>query len=171
MKRFFLVSMLLLLVTPLFAQWWMPSATNQANYSRNIALETIFKNVPIPPVQNAIERKMVSWRATMFDVENRLGYVYIICSGLGPIGYYTIFGKVASLNSYLVPEYDKNTNSDNQYDKPVADLDGTYGHNIEGVFFRTSTGGYVEIPTSGPVGYLYSTEPPPTFLNLKQINK
>ena len=101
---------------------------------------------------------MVAWRATLFDIPYKLGYVYLTCAGVGFIGYYTIFGKVASLNSFIVPQ-EEYVGSGAVI--ASADIDGTWGENIDGVFFRTDNGTYVEIPTNGPIGYLYSDKPIP----------
>ena len=159
MKKFLVA--FALMVTVAFsasAQWWISSSTDRSTYAGDKAIEQIFKNIPIPNVTNAVERKMVVWRATIFNVENKLGYVYVICAGVGPIGYYTISGKVASLQSYLTPEFDYGGNA---YDKPRPDLDGTYGSNVDGVFFRTTDGTYVELPTNGALSYLYADKPLP----------
>lgn len=160
MKKNLLALLLMVMVAfTASAQWWAASASTQANWNRDSAIERIFKSVPVPQINTALERKMVAWRASLFDNENKLGYVYVICAGVGPIGYYTVSGKVSSLNSFLVPEVAYS--GEGSYDKPMPDLDGTYGSNIEGVFFRTTDGTYVEMPTVGAMSYLYSDKPLP----------
>ena len=125
------------------------------------SLVNLFEKVPAPIVTTAQERKLVARRVETFDVENKLGYVYIFLDGSStPLGYYTIFGKVASLNSFLVPQ--QRVSGSGIIDD--ADLDGTYGHNIEGVFFFTDNNTYVE--WNGK--YLYSDQPLP--LKVPQLN-
>jgi hypothetical protein len=48
-----------------------------------------------------------------------------------------------------------------------ADIDGTYGDNIQGVFGFTVQGTYFEIPTNGIMGYMYNDFPLP--LNVPQF--
>ena len=145
--------------------------------AKDASLETIVTKVPTPVVKTAQERKLVAKRVERFDVENKLGYVYIFVAGNStPMGYYTCIGKVASLNSYLVPQqkivdryqgksFDQANQTVWRSMNPTlvedADLDGTYGSNIEGVFFFTDNDTYVEIPTGGPIGYFYTDEPLP----------
>ena len=133
------------------------------------------KPIPVPEITQAVEREMIARRAKLFDQQNKLGYVYLISQSGSVLGYYTIFGKMASLNSYLVPQ-EKITdervyrNSDGSYTRSRiggyfvmddADLDGTYGSNIEGVFFFTDNGTYVELPTTAGVTPIYSDKPLP----------
>ena len=68
-------------------------------------------------------------------------------------------GKVSSLNSYLTPdsEYYEGTNSDTIRTNNLwlADVDGSYGENDDGIFFFTTDGKYVEWTGE----YLYSDIP------------
>ena len=137
---------------------------NRGQISKEDNLTRIINAVPVPQLKTAQERQMVVDRALRFDVEHKLGYVYIFISGTStPLGYYTIIGKVASLNSFLVPQQ-RVVNYGSNIGLAVlddADLDGTYGNNIEGVFFFTDNKVYVEMPTNGPMGYLYADQPIP----------
>ena len=127
--------------------------------------------VPVPVLMTAQERKMVVRRAQRFDVENKLGYVYIITESGAIIGYYTIFGKVASLRSYLTPVDQVIVPASTDGGGVVVeapDIDGTYGENVEGVFFFTDNDVYVE--WNGK--YLYSDQILPIRtikLNVKTI--
>ncbi|HPR91745.1 MAG TPA: hypothetical protein PLR64_00605 [Candidatus Dojkabacteria bacterium] len=158
MKKMFVVLMLFMAIFSASAQWWAPSGADKAGYDRDKILEKLTRAVPVPEIKFAQERKMVAWRAMLFDVENKLGYVYVFCAGVGPVGYYTIFGKVASLNSYLMTQ--QKVYSDGAV-VDYYDIDGTAGENISGAFMRTDNGTYVEIPTNGCLGYLYSDKPLP----------
>jgi len=141
--------------------WWFSnSSRNSAEYDSKKTFRRLCQLVPVPEIQNGMERKMVGWRATTFDTPSKMGYVYVFCSGVGAIGYYVVYGKVASLNSFMVPE-DEYWSSGGVLSSP--DIDGTYGHNIEGVFFRTTTGAYVEMSTNGPLGYMYYDQPIPVL--------
>lgn len=69
------------------------------------------------------------------------------------VGKFTVDGKVSSLNSFLTPDSDYY--SCNATNKWIADVDGSYGENDNGIFFFTPDGKYVE--WSGI--YLYSDIP------------
>ena len=63
-------------------------------------------------------------------------------------------GKVTSLNSYLTPDstyYSRETGSVTW----LADVDGSYGENDQGIFFFTTDGKYIEWTGI----YLYSDIP------------
>lgn len=157
-----------------------PTAIQEGQAAKDQNLDAVLRSVPIPVVQTAQERKNVAKRVERFDVENKLGYVYVFLPGVGPIGYYAIIGRVSSLNSFLVPQQritDEMAfrNSDGTYTTrrvsgyyvmDDADLDGTYGTNHEGVFFFTDNDVYVEIPASMP--YMYSDQPLP--LRVAKLN-
>ena len=106
-----------------------PSSMTKQQTAKEVSLQALFDKVPTPTVETAQERKLVAKRVERFDVENKLGYVYIFIAG-----------------SHVLDD---------------ADLDGTYGHNHEGVFFFTDNDVYVEIPVDGPVGYFYTDQPLP----------
>ena len=89
-----------------------------------------------------------------------LGYVVLFTESGSVIGRFTVEGKVTSLNSYLTPdsEYferalgDSPGNPDNEW---LADVDGSYGTNDNGIFFFTPDGKYIEWTGI----YLYSDIP------------
>ena len=93
-------------------------------------------------------------------IEKPLGYVVLLTESGSVVGKFTVDGKVSSLNSFLTPdsEYyeiyngDEFVGDDNHW---LADVDGSYGENDNGVFFFTPDGKYVE--WSGI--YLYSDIP------------
>lgn len=121
--------------------------------------------VPAPVVKTSIERKNLKRRIERINTENMVSYVYLLSQTGKVVAYYTINGKVSSLNSYLtamerVAVISKQTGeimpsgacrdartfaSDSEVVTLEApDLDGSYGKNIEGVFFFTTEGAYVE---------------------------
>lgn len=168
MKKLFVLVLFLALATSMFAQWWDPTGKAKNSYNKELVVKRLIAETPVPEIRFGWERKMIAWRAMTFDVENKMGFVYLICSGIGPMGYYTVIGKVASLNSFLTRQ---NTTAGS--DGAVLDdydIDGTTGENVDGVFFRTTDGAYVEIPTNGPMGYIYSDKPIAIFKNAPLIN-
>jgi len=139
-----------------------PSAYDQNTEVKDRVMQSATATVPAYRPTNFLERQMINWRAKTFDQPNKIGYVYVLVAGVGPIGYYTVFGKVASLNSFNVPQQKVLTGlSGNNPVVDDADVDGTWGHNIEGVFAKTDNGAYIEIPTTGAMGYIYSDIPLP----------
>lgn len=176
MKKLFGI-MLIALVFPFFscAMAQSDSSMRSGQTAKEQTMERLVEAIPVPKITNANEREMIARRAVLFDVKNKLGYVYLIANNGAVIGYYSIFGKMASLNSFLVPQQRitdittrRNPNG-SYYTQRVsgwyvlddADLDGTYGSNIEGVFFFTDNGTYVELPTTAGITPVYSDKPLP----------
>lgn len=87
------------------------------------------------------------------EIERPLGYIVLFTEGGGVVGRYVVDGKVTSLNSYLTPdsEYYSSSYSVNW----IADVDGSYGENDQGIFFFTPDGKYIEWTGI----YLYSDIP------------
>lgn len=83
-----------------------------------------------------------------------LGYVVLFTQSGSVVGRFEVDGKVSSLNSYLTPdsEWYESTASRNDW---IADVDGSYGYNDDGIFLFTPDGKYIE--WNG--GYLYSDIP------------
>ncbi len=76
-------------------------------------------------------------------VKKPLGYIILIDSGV-VVNKYVVDGQVTSLNSYLTPDseyYERNNSSNNKW---LADVDGTFGTNNEGIFFFDADGEYHE---------------------------
>lgn len=117
--------------------------------------------VPIPQIANSVERQNIAARAKLFDAQNKTSYIYLISYGK-VMAFYTVKGKVSSLNSYMTPQeqlvdgsgkscsndYIGYSSSGYTY-KPCysvssPDIDGAYGDNTDGIFFFTTDGAYVE---------------------------
>lgn len=88
-----------------------------------------------------------------------LGYVVLLTESGSVVAKFTVDGKVSSLNSFLTPDseyyelvYGGDYTKENKW---LADVDGSYGENDNGIFFFTPDGKYVE--WSGI--YLYSDIP------------
>lgn len=100
--------------------------------------------------------------ALICQIEKPLGYVILMTESGGVVGKFTVDGKVSSLNSFLTPdsehyeqEYWSDGDSWDGANEWIADVDGSYGENDNGIFFFTPDGKYVE--WSGI--YLYSDIP------------
>ena len=91
-------------------------------------------------------------------VERPLGYI-VLFAGNTVVSSFIVDGKVSSLNSYLSPdsEYYELAYGGNyrEYNKWLADVDGSYGENDNGIFFFTPNGNYIEWTGE----YLYSDIP------------
>ena len=92
-------------------------------------------------------------------VEKPLGYIVLITESGAILGSFVVDGKVSSLNSYLTPDseyYEIATGSTvTYYNDWLADVDGSYGSNDNGIFFFTPDGKYIEWTGT----YLYSDIP------------
>lgn len=92
------------------------------------------------------------------EVEKPLGYI-VLFAGNTVVDRFVVDGKVSSLNSYLTPDseyyelaYGGTYTRTNEW---LADVDGTYGENDNGIFFFTPNGNYIEWTGE----YLYSDIP------------
>ena len=130
------------------------------------AADTLQSNQPTPnDLEYSLERynliRRAYWvngqrekaNALPCEVEKPLGYI-VLFSGNVVVGNFVVDGKVSSLNSYLTPDteyptYDSTTND------WLADVDGSYGSNDNGIFFFTPDGKYIEWTGT----YLYSDIP------------
>jgi hypothetical protein len=91
-------------------------------------------------------------------VEKPLGYV-VLFAGNAVLGSFVVDGKITSLNSYLTPDseyFELVTGSTSTYvNRWIADIDGSFGANDNGIFFFTPDGKYIEWNGT----YLYSDIP------------
>jgi hypothetical protein len=96
--------------------------------------------------------------ALVCAIEKPLGYI-VLFSGNAVVGRFVVDGKVSSLNSYLTPDSDYYEivygGTSMYYNNWLADVDGCYGENDNGIFFFTPDGKYVEWTGE----YLYSDIP------------
>ena len=86
------------------------------------------------------------------EIEKPLGYI-VLFAGNATVGSFVVDGKVSSLNSFLTP--DSEYYSSSSLTKWLADIDGSYGENDNGIFFFTPDGKYIEWTGE----YLYSDIP------------
>lgn len=108
--------------------------------------------VPMPQLQTSLERENIANRAKLFNTPDKISYIYLISFGK-VMAFYTVKGKVSSLNSYMSPQeqlIDQDGNpchvgdSGHCFVVQAPDVDGSYGQNANGVFFFTTDGAYVE---------------------------
>ena len=94
-------------------------------------------------------------------IEKPLGYIVLFTDNGAVVGSFIVDGKVSSLNSYLTPDseyYELNQSeygTSQDFNKWIADIDGSYGENDNGIFFFTPDGKYIEWTGT----YLYSDIP------------
>lgn len=100
------------------------------------------------------------------EIEKPLGYIVLFTDNGAVVGSFIVDGKVSSLNSYLTPDSEAYeiggeatdneiyTNGTEENDW-LADVDGSYGENDNGIFFFTPDGKYIEWTGT----YLYSDIP------------
>ena len=86
-------------------------------------------------------------------IERPLGYIVLFTESGAVVGSFIVDGKVTSLNSYLTP--DSTRYATNTFSDWLADVDGSYGENDNGIFFFTPDGRYLEWTGT----YLYSDIP------------
>lgn len=93
--------------------------------------------------------------ALICGVEKPFGYI-ILFSGNSVVGNFVVDGKVSSLNSFLTPSnIEKYYSNGATINTEMADVDGSYGENDNGIFFFTVDGKYIEWTGT----YLYSDIP------------
>ena len=73
-----------------------------------------------------------------------LGYIVLFSSSGAVIGRFIVDGKVSSLNSFLTPNMVQDRNSNGVKETELPDVDGSYGENVNGIFFFTTDGKYIE---------------------------
>lgn len=135
------------------------SASNNATKESNAITNQIATNIPVPQLTTSSERKNVAKRAELFNNEEKISYIYLVSYGK-VMAFYPVQGKVSSLQSYMTPvdkmvlgngsdcnegdQWGQSDDSGDCYVVSAPDIDGTYGENVEGIFFFTTEGAYVE---------------------------
>lgn len=144
-----------------------PSGSRQDIYTTQENANIIQENQPTPTdLEYSLERYNLIRRAYWVngqrekalslpcEIERPLGYIVLFTESGGVVGRYVVDGKVTSLNSYLTPDstYYEGGGYKTSW---LADVDGSYGENDQGIFFFTSDGKYIEWTGT----YLYSDIP------------
>ena len=135
--------------------------------------KTLSENQPIPTdIDYSLERYNLIKRAYWVngqrekantlpcEIEKPLGYIVLFTESGAVVGSFVVDGKVSSLNSFLTPdseyyEFVSGSTSSYCHNDWLADVDGSYGSNDDGIFFFTTDGKYIEWTGT----YLYSDIP------------
>lgn len=138
--------------------WFEPSCRPSDSFKDEVRLteenqKDVIAAVPTPKLQTSQERKNIKRRLETFNAEDKISYIYLISFGK-VMSFYTVQGKVSSVNSYLTPMERLINNkgetcngwndSGGCYPVEAPDLDGSYGTNGDAIFFFTTEGVYVE---------------------------
>lgn len=165
MKKFLVFGLSVILVFALTA--CETSGSRQDIYTTQENANNIQENQPTPTdLEYSLERYNLIRRAYWVngqrekalslpcEIDRPLGYIVLFTESGGVVGRYVVDGKVTSLNSYLTPDstyYSRESGSVTW----LADVDGSYGENDQGIFFFTPDGKYIEWTGT----YLYSDIP------------
>ena len=142
---------------------------SEADMSSNMqTVSSLQENQPTPSDLNySLERynliRRAYWvngqrekaNALVCEIEKPLGYIVLFTEGGGVVGRFVVDGKVSSLNSYLTPDSEAYATGSSYTIDWIADIDGSYGENDQGIFFFTPDGKYIEWTGT----YLYSDIP------------
>lgn len=112
----------------------------------------LIQAVPVPKLETSQERVNLVKRLERFNNADKVSYIYLVNYGK-VMAFYTIKGKVSSVNSMLTTtEQIVNKdggqcswgNSSDCYVVASPDIDGSYGSNGDSIFFFTTEDAYVE---------------------------
>lgn len=144
------------------------TSTKQNTIDTQKATETILENQKTPvDIDYSLERynliKRAYWvngerekaMAVPCAVDRPIGYIVLITGSGSILGSYAVDGKITSLNSYLSPDSEYYGDNNSMHNEWLADVDGSYGENADGVFWFTVDGNYMEWTGQ----YLYSDIP------------
>lgn len=172
-KKFICIMLVIIALIGMLAGCDVEPNGSYVDTTRTIkAASTLQENQPTPTdINYSLERYNLIRRAYWVNgqrekanslpcpVENPLGYIILLTESGSVVGKFTVDGKVSSLNSFLTPDseyYEIDTGASSiMHNNWLADVDGSYGENDNGIFFFTPDGKYVE--WSGI--YLYSDIP------------
>jgi hypothetical protein len=98
-----------------------------------------------PPVQLdwSLERQNINKRTSLWNDSAKISYIYLISYGK-VMAFYTVKGKVSSVNSQITNPEQLVYNGGPRVSMPSPAEDGSYGTNGDAIFFFTTEGVYVE---------------------------
>lgn len=147
------------------------SGTTADRYATQQVAANLAENQPTPTdIDYSLERynliKRAYWvngqrekaNALPCEIVKPLGYIVLFTEAGSVIGSFIVDGKVSSLNSFLTPDsefYEYSKGDLTAKNNWLADVDGSYGENDNGIFFFTTDGKYIEWTGT----YLYSDIP------------
>lgn len=174
MKRFIIVLLALTLIVGCFVGCDDVSGSAIDKQATINIVDNLSANQPTPTdINYSLERynliRRAYWvngqrekaNALVCEIEKPLGYIVLFGESGTVISSFVVDGKVSSLNSYLSPDsefYDKadvTAGTGHYTNNWLADVDGSYGENDNGIFFFTPDGKYIEWTGT----YLYSDIP------------
>jgi hypothetical protein len=79
----------------------------------------------------------------LWNDKNKVSYIYLVSYGK-VMAFYTIKGKVSSVNSQITNPEQISKRWGGYFTMPSPAEDGSYGENGDGIFFFTTDGTYVE---------------------------
>ena len=172
MKRFIILVLTIMVATGCLVGCDLEDTTSQDVIMQQEVAKTLANNQPTPKdIDYSLERynliKRAYWvngqrekaNTLVCEIEKPLGYIVLFTESGAVVGSFVVDGKVTSLNSYLTPDSEYyelvNGSAGPYYNNWLADVDGSYGANDDGVFFFTTDGKYIEWTGT----YLYSDIP------------
>ena len=165
MKKFIcLVAVVVIVLSVCLTGCELNGSNVDANSTKEVA-SNLQSNQPTPTdIEYSLERYNLIRRAYWVNGQREkanalpcsivkpLGYIVLFTENGGAVGSFVVDGKVSSLNSFLTPDSEEYAAT---YSEWIADVDGTYGENDNGIFFFTPDGKYIEWNGT----YLYSDIP------------
>jgi hypothetical protein len=130
-------------------------------------VKNLIENDELPQPKNALERENLKKRIEFMDQKDRIGYLYILTANGQLIREVQVLGKTTGLNTYLTPmeqiEWYEGVDLGEYYGDvaittEAPDLDGTYGENMDGIFWFTPDDIYQELVGSSSAIVFYSSE-------------
>jgi len=151
-----------------------PQTDNRSNFEIQVeaneeSARNITKQYGTAQLTRSQDYENILRRAEYLNQANNVGYLYLLTANGQLVKESQVLGKVTSLNSYITPMEEvvlvenglnRNMSSDSTAYPgtyvvvQAPDLDGTYGDNINGIFWFTPDGAYMEWPGL----YLFSSE-------------
>lgn len=155
MKKFMTLFIMIVIVLTMMVSCDM-SGSRQDTVNQMHAASDLQNNQPTPTdIDYSLERynliRRTYWvngqrekaNALPCEIEKPLGYIVLFADSGAVVGSFIVDGKVSSLNSFLTPDSEYYSTGTN-YNKWLADVDGSYGQNDNGIFFFDVMGNYVE---------------------------
>lgn len=154
-------SLLLVLILPMLLLMGCTEMTNTGKDIQNTqdTVNELVDNQPTPTdLDYSLERYNLIRRAYWVNgqrekalslpcaITRPLGYIVLFSNSGAVIGRFVVDGKVSSLNSFLTPNMiqEECHGCGGVTETELPDIDGSYGENVDGIFFFTIDGKYIE---------------------------
>lgn len=161
MKKTIITLLAVVVPSVAFAGWFSdtPDTSNVNTFFKEAAIAEVQQrkhllSAPVPKLEKSQERKNLIGRLERFNSDDKISYIYLINYGK-VMAFYTVRGKVSSVNSLLtspqqiIDDYGRQCDQSgasygNCYVVASPDIDGSYGSNGDAIFFFTTDDAYVE---------------------------